>query len=123
MAFLFKSHEEGGTAGRPTGPRFLACKLSLLRESLFPGAGRRGDDASMVLSTTVTSPEAEEEGGVKTTPRFQATGSEPTGPSAPSRPKLLCLGQTVPNLNDKKVFKKVASATTLKKRESLIGAW
>ncbi len=32
------------------------------RESLFTGAGRRDDDTSMVLSTAVTSPEAEEHG-------------------------------------------------------------
>ena len=59
---------------------------------------RRGwdDDTSTVLSTAVTSPEAEER-GVKTTSYFSATGSKPTGPSAPSRPTLLCLGHEVPN--------------------------
>ena len=58
---------------------------------------RRGwdDDTSTVLSTAVTSPEAEER-GVKTTPHFSATGSKPTGPSAPFRPTLLCLGHEVP---------------------------
>ena len=58
---------------------------------------RRGwdDDTSTVLSTAVTSPEAEER-GVKTTSHFSATGSKPTGPSAPSRPTLLCLGHEVP---------------------------
>ena len=57
---------------------------------------RRGwdDDTSTVLSTAVTSPEAEER-GVKTTSHFSATGSKPTGPSAPSRPTLLCLGHEV----------------------------
>ena len=62
---------------------------------------RRGwdDDTSTVLSTAVTSPEAHaeaEERGVKTTPRFSVTGFKPTGPSAPSRPTLLCLGHEVP---------------------------
>ena len=64
------------------------------RESLFSGAARRDDDTSTVLSTAVTSPEAEER-GVKTTSHFSATGSKPTGPSAPSRPTLLCLGHEV----------------------------
>ena len=49
------------------------------------------DDTSMVLSMAVTSPEAEEH-GVKMAPCFPATGSKPTGPPAPSRPKVLCLG-------------------------------
>ena len=59
---------------------------------------RRGwdDDISMVLSTAVTSPEAEEH-GAKMTPRFPATGSKPTGPPASSGPTLLCLGHEVPN--------------------------
>ena len=59
---------------------------------------RRGwdDDTNMVLSTAVMSPEAEEH-GAKMTPRFPATGSKPTGPPAPSRPILLCLGHEVPN--------------------------
>ena len=61
----------------------------------FSGAARRDDDTSTVLSTAVTSPEAEER-GVKTTSYFSATGSKPTGPSAPSRPTLLCLGHEVP---------------------------
>mgnify|MGYP006102698743 CR=1 FL=1 len=58
---------------------------------------RRGwdDDTSMVLSTAVTSPEAEEH-DVKMTPRSPATGSKPTGPPAPSRPTLSCLGHEVP---------------------------
>ena len=66
------------------------------RESLFTGAGRRDDDTSTVVSTAVTSPEAEEH-DVKTTSRFPATGSKPTGPPAPFRPTLLCLGHEVPN--------------------------
>ena len=61
----------------------------------FSGAARRDDDTSTVLSTAVTSPEAEER-GVKTTSHFSATGSKPTGPSAPFRPTLLCLGHEVP---------------------------
>ena len=65
-------------------------------ESLLTGAGRRDDDTSTVLSTAVTSPEAEEH-GAKVAPRFPATGSKPTGPPAPSRPTLLCLGHKVPN--------------------------
>ena len=61
---------------------------------------RRGwdDDTSTVLSTAVTSPEAEER-GVKATSQFPATGSKPTGNRpvpAPSRPALLCLGPEVP---------------------------
>jgi hypothetical protein len=71
------------------------------RESLFTGAGRRDDDTSMVLSTAVTSPEAEEH-DVKMTSRFSATGSKPTGPPAPSRPTLLCLGHEVPNNKKRK---------------------
>ena len=66
------------------------------RESLFTGAGRRDDDTSMVVSMAVTSPEAEEH-DVKMTSRFPATGSKPTGPPAPFRPTLLCLGHEVPN--------------------------
>ena len=66
------------------------------RESLFTGAGRRDDGTIIVLSTAVTSPEAEEK-GTKMTPRFSATGSKPTGPPAPPRPTLLCLGHKVPN--------------------------
>ena len=50
----------------------------------------------MVLSTAVTSPEAEEH-DVKMTSRSPATGSKPTGPPAPSRPTLSCLGHEVPN--------------------------
>ena len=34
-------------------------------ESLFTGAGRRDDDTRMVLSTVMTSPEAEEHGAKK----------------------------------------------------------
>ena len=49
----------------------------------------------MMLSTAVTSPEVEEH-DVKMTSRFSATGSKPTGPSAPSRPTLLCLGHEAP---------------------------
>ena len=74
------------------------------RECLFTGVGRQDDDDTrMVLSTAVTSPEAEEY-GAKMTPRFfSATGSKPTGPPAPSRPKLLCLGRKVPS--NKKIQK------------------
>ena len=71
------------------------------RESLFTGAGRRDDDTSMVLSTAVTSPDAEEH-DFKMTPRFPASGSKPTGTPVPSRPTLLCLGQKVPNNKKKK---------------------
>ena len=70
-------------------------------ESLHTGAGRRDDDTSMVLSTAVTSPEAEEH-DAKMTLRFPATGSKRTGSPAPSRPTLLCLGQKVPNANRQK---------------------
>ena len=61
----------------------------------FSRAARRDDDTSTVLSTAVTNPEAEER-GAKATSHFSATGSKPTGPSAPSRPTLLCLGHEVP---------------------------
>jgi len=60
----------------------------------FSGAAHRDDDTSTVLSTAVASPEAEER-GIKTTSHFSAMGSKPTGPSAPSRPTLLCLGHEV----------------------------
>ena len=50
------------------------------RESLFTGAGRRDDDTSMVLSTAVTSPEAEEH-GAKMTPRFSGHGLETDRPA------------------------------------------
>ena len=70
------------------------------RESIYR-RGRRDDDTSMVLSTAVTSPEAEER-DVKMTSRFSATGSKPTGPPAPSRPTLLCLGHEVPNNKKRK---------------------
>ena len=56
----------------------------------------------MVLSTAVTSPEAEEH-DVKMTSRFvSATGSKPTGPPAPSRLTLLCLGHEAPSNKKRK---------------------
>ena len=69
---------------------------------------RRGwdDDTSMVLSTAVTSPEAEEH-GAKMKPRFPTTGSGPTSPPAPSRPTLQCLGHKARHTKkDKKKWRK-----------------
>ena len=73
---------------------FLAMQGAQGRESLFTGAGRRDDDTSMVLSTAVTSPEAEDNGAKNDATLFRPRARKPTGPPAPSRPTLPVIDAT-----------------------------